>query len=517
MAIILENKDRNVIPRWRPFVTTAGMGELSSPAVATQKVMIAHDLSQLLNDWSENSSISYAGDLISASIVSNNYDLARNAAQFVLEHPETAPKPLYSLAQSILLGRHPTSLPDFSDSPESNTSRRDVRITQIRNLLNEYQSNGVLWMDLAHRYAVLGLSEKAERAIRVSLGLAPNNRFVLRSAARFFIHRDRLDIALDILRHSERSKSDPWIIAAEIATALSAHRMPWHIREGQSILSSKNFLPLHLSELSSALGTHEFLAGSPSKAKKLFRNSLIAPNDNSLAQAEWISHSFFSLRTDVEGSEHDIERAYEANAIKALREAQWDEAYKSALGWMKDQPFSGRPPRLASFLAAAIFEDHEAAVEIAKIGLIASPGDVGLNTSLVYSYASMNQLTEATRILTSIDPKSPEDWVQTAIDANLGLIAFRNGDVARGRFFYSSAVNRAAAIKKRSLQVVALINWAHEELYLNESKSEKLFDEASNIKGDDLGPDIQFRLDRLRGILHKRNARARSSDPSRMP
>jgi hypothetical protein len=56
--------------------------------------------------------------------------------------------------------------------------------------------------------------------------LAPNHRFALRSAARFFLHVGKPDDAQTILRRSEATRRDPWLMAAEIAVSTVADRTP---------------------------------------------------------------------------------------------------------------------------------------------------------------------------------------------------------------------------------------------------------------------------------------------------
>ena len=53
--------------------------------------------------------------------------------------------------------------------------------------------NPIVWVELARLYIMHDQVEKAERALLTALHLAPDNRFVLRSATRFFIHTDQFE------------------------------------------------------------------------------------------------------------------------------------------------------------------------------------------------------------------------------------------------------------------------------------------------------------------------------------
>jgi hypothetical protein len=52
-----------------------------------------------------------------------------------------------------------------------------------------------------------------------ALQLAPQNRHVLRSAARLFLHVGDPECAHDLVARNDATKNDPWLIAAEIAIA----------------------------------------------------------------------------------------------------------------------------------------------------------------------------------------------------------------------------------------------------------------------------------------------------------
>ena len=146
-------------------------------------------------------------------------------------------------------------------------------------------------MSSAVFYTIIGQEEKAKRAIKNALFLAPENRFVLRSMARFFVHLGEEGIAFahDTIKRSQITKHDPWIIATEISLATLRQRSSTLAKSGLQLVESGLFHPFNISELASSLATLELKNGKIKNSKKLFINSLTSPNDNSLAQAEWAS------------------------------------------------------------------------------------------------------------------------------------------------------------------------------------------------------------------------------------
>jgi tetratricopeptide (TPR) repeat protein len=507
MAAFLEDRNRNVIPRWRDFRSTVELGELNASAPTIDHTDAVPDLSSVLDDWQKHKTVSFAGDLISAALVSGNVMVAREASEFVITLADNVSPSLRSLARRVLDLDSTSSLDTGGhfDLSNINAFRPSPEIANIRKRLVEYPSNAILWVDLAYFYAIRGSIERAERAIRIALNLAPANRFVLRSAARFFIHRDRVDIAHDLIRRAPGYKTDPWLVAAEIAVAMSAERTPWATKDAFALLGDDKFATHHLSELSSALGTLEFRNGRANKAKKLLRRSLIQATDNSLAQAQWISLSMNGLSTEMTGELSQIPRPYEANAGNAYVKGDWERSLQAALQWLEDQPFSSRPASMAVYLAAVIFENFSQAEQITNFGLIANPREHGLHISLAYCYASTGRFEKAIAELAMIDKSTADEWVHAAVDANFGLVAFRQGRSDEGRSHYAEAVRKAGLLRDKRTQVSALIHWASEEATLHNNMAEHLLVEAREVAKGASGSDIPFLLTRLAGKIAKEN------------
>ena len=111
------------------------------------------------------------------------------------------------------------------------------------------------WVDLARLYTILGQTPSADRTIRVALELAPEDRFVLRSAARYVVHFDDPQAAQRLLNGARATRVDPWLIAAEISVAQVAKRRSVTASIGQRGLDHSQWAPRSTSELAGALGT----------------------------------------------------------------------------------------------------------------------------------------------------------------------------------------------------------------------------------------------------------------------
>src|SRR5262249_9089606 len=140
--------------------------------------------------------------------------------------------------------------------------------------------NAFVWIDLARLYVLLGQSKPAEQAIKIALALAPYDRFILRSASRFYLHTSDAEKGLALLRTNARTPEDPCLIAAELAVSTVLEKTPKFVTGAQNILNNGAAAPFHTSELACALGGLEMAAGKSRKANKLFETSLRAPTEN---------------------------------------------------------------------------------------------------------------------------------------------------------------------------------------------------------------------------------------------
>jgi tetratricopeptide (TPR) repeat protein len=462
VSAILEKKDRNVLPRWRDFRSTVQLGELSA-AVSEREEILSSDfnIETLVDDWQNNKSLSFAGDLISAAHLSGRDDLAFEAAEYVLESGDAASPMLREMASSVLQNINP-------EHPQiilaENVAELDTRalIRSYRSLLVENPRNAVGWVDLSLFYAVEGLIEKARRAMDVALTLSPFNRFVLRSASRLFVHLDEPDRAHQILRKSPLSKIDPWIAAAEIAIATMMHRSPFTMKTSLDLISRGTFAPDDTTELSIAMGTQEFINGNNRLTRRHIKQSLEKPNENSLAQAKWIVRDLRGSPIEVNIQDFQVVRPFEASAWESVSQSKWLDAASSAVKWMKDQPFSSRPVQLGCFIAASILEDYDSSEKLAKLGQIANPNHHSFHISLAFAYGSTNRTREALEELTKIKGAIAGS-TEVAILANRGLVAYRSGDINFGRQMYAEAVKKADELADTNSFAAALTYWAREE------------------------------------------------------
>jgi len=291
--------------------------------------------------------------------------------------------------------------------------------------------------------------------MRNALTLAPANRFILRSAARLWVHRDLPDRALHLLRSSEVLAYDPWIVAAEIATSTLVGVTPRSLKKGLEFIAHKRFPPLHLSELASAIATLELEAGSRRKARRLFQFALVEPTENAVAQAELAS----AIDNGVKINPERLEISSEARAWHAFRFASdWALAVTETINWQRDQLFSKQPAILGSFVAMFCMRDSAKAQDIIDLALLANPYDEVLLNNKVVVLAEQNQVEAAEEVLAAL-PKSSthqDNW-DAILQATTGLVQFRKGNSEAGRALYERAAELFSAKKNAEQMAIALV------------------------------------------------------------
>jgi len=326
-----------------------------------------------------------------------------------------------------------------------------------------------LWVDLAREYSALGQLRPAEKAVRIAMDLAPDNRFVVRSASRFFLHANDAERAHDVLLRAPSVRSDPWLAAAEIVAAEATETESRLLANGRDLVEAGNFKPRHISELASALGTLEHRAGKRKRVRRLFEAALKDPTENSVAQAVWVERHMPGF--NVPDSALDAPRAFEAGAWEAVQSGEYPRAVSLSTDWLMDEPFAPRPARFGSWIASTALGDYDLAADLVETALVANPNDARLLAQLLYCKASAGKVDAAESLLPRLEEaikddtsdRSPAEW-DVFLNADRGLIAFRKGQVGDGGRFYEKAIELARSHGLQEAAASASIHYARERV-----------------------------------------------------
>ncbi|MCY4129034.1 MAG: hypothetical protein OXG15_07305 [Gammaproteobacteria bacterium] len=326
--------------------------------------------------------------------------------------------------------------------------------------------------------------------------LANRNRFVLRSSSRLWVHMDRPDKAHGQLVRSPRTKHDPWLLAAEIATAGAAGVNPRFTKAARLMLEGRKQPATHVSELASALATLEMASGKTRKARKLFRRSLESPTDNSIAQAVWARNLHLPFVIDDQYLE--FPNAFEAGSWSYYFDENWRKAVEQCEFWQFDQPFSRRPGIQGSYVAAVALDDFVKCKALAELGLRSNPNDLTLLNNYAFALINLGEIHIARDSLSRMRSMQNTIPDRVAFFATRGLLAFRTGEFAEGRDSYTAAIELARRSGDQRQLAIALYFFAKEELAQTRDANSSLVSEAlTTLRRIDKDPSPEM----LRGKL----------------
>lgn len=507
MAGFSTDQDRKVIPRWRTFVATLRHGELESVAPPRSRQQVSEDpLASKLRDWSEHRTVGHASDLVGAGLMLNRMSEVADAAKFLLQDDLHASPWAKDLAKKALM----TPEEDEVLIPmaiEEEKLREQVRI--LRGFLHIGAKDPITWVELSRAYAILGLEKQAARSMTVALHFAMNNRFVLRSASRLWVHLGDFERARDLLAKADRTRHDPWLLAAEIAIGSIEDKTPRFTKAARRMLTGGYFSPNHMSELASAMATLELSSGSLRKSKRLFMQSLEHPTENSIAQAAWAARRHTTIRFSDEYLNRP--NTFEARSWSFYLQGQWKRVIEECKLWHYDQPFSSRPCHHGSYVSAVALEDFEASEWFAERGLMANPADFTLLNNLAFARINRGDMDRARETFLRIERLRLSEIDRAVLQATKGLFEFRFGNVERGRQLYSdtrSEVQRMSYSDGDRVLALASFFYAMEEVSGKHPSHSLVADEALDI----LKPmeDPIFRLLEQRLIKTTNDPRRRS-------
>lgn len=493
MSAPIDGLPRRVIPRWRDFTTAAALGELSPPIPPTSVIDIPDGLRGISNLWKSRQTETIAGELLSAAWLQGSRDQAAEAARFLLRKESTAQPLTKDFAQMVLTELDSSTSGQPSADSMAVLNRNAVR--SIRAALRLYPNDALGWCELARYYTIIGKREKARRCIMVAINLAPNSRYILRSAARCLIHLDELDTALGVLVRSPRTRVDPWLLAAQVAVGNILEKPPRFYKQAKDLIRSASISPFHVAELNAALATVEMSTGNDKPARKMFTAALADPTENVTAQAWWAKRR---LGMPIDPGLLSLPRSFEANTRALVLTEKWRTAATAAEQWLDDEPFSSTPAIELSFILSVGFEEHDRAEAILRRAHVASPDDLLVLNNLSFALAHLGKLEEAASLLSKANVEDAKPGTLVAITATGGLLNMRNGNIVEGRRLYQAAIELALKHQLERHAALATVFLAKEEKRAMTEFSQLAVAEAERLATKYKDPGFRLVLRTLR-------------------
>jgi tetratricopeptide (TPR) repeat protein len=293
---------------------------------------------------------------------------------------------------------------------------------------------------------------------------------------------------------------DPWLVAAELATAHAAHLSPQYTKRARLMVDDAKFSNFQLTELASQLATLELDAAPGRRAKRLFDKAMLDPNDNSLAQTEWASHRGSGINVSPE--QMTDAPAAEARSLHAFHEGEWDEAFANAVAWQHDQPFSMKAAMVASFAGAVGLMRWRESLAAARIGLRIHKDDAGLLNNAAYPLVEMGEYEKARTYLVQITEPDGGDESRITAMATKGLLAFRTGDVSSGRALYAKAILLAHRHENGApMEAMADVMLAREEVRIGSDLWRGPLAESKRLSRNAISPGTETWIHRVEETL----------------
>ncbi len=334
MNLSNDYKNRQIIPRWYPFEYARSMGEINGTGTLIKSAdteSLIYKLKEI--EWEASYQLPLAVDFVTTALILNDFDneKAKKAATYIISNKKFLSNLAIEATETFLRNGKQLSSLEFDLPATKNHVHIHNKIAHLKKCVRAYPVNPIPWADMAFYYSIINQIEKAHKCVTTALNLAHENRFVLRSIARFFLHIKEPDRALYHLRNAEITWRDPWLLATEISISEAFKLKPKTIREAKSIAASSDSSPRDLTELYGALGTLEANSGETKKAKRMFLSSLEDPNENAFAQAEWIA-SKIGLNVDRKFYP-EIDALFEADARLYLRDGDFKKSFDGGSDW----------------------------------------------------------------------------------------------------------------------------------------------------------------------------------------
>lgn len=455
-------KDRTVIPRWKSPQQSIETYSFDKAKLLRRTQLGTPWIKHLEANYSRSPSPSTANELYE---IASLYGHSENLPQDVKILAKTQQNPA-KLLFAMECGASPEipKLP-LGDTVDVHDAAARNEIHRIRKLLADNPARPFCWSELARHFLIVGEQEKAKRSIMAALKLAKHNTYLVRAATRLYIHVHEPDRALSLLRSNPSMKIDPWLLAAEIAASSHISKQSRFINEAKLLVKSNHFGSHQISELASAVGTVELDHGSIKRAKVWFTQSLLAPTDNSLAQAQWANEQDTNII--IPAAAWETPASFEAKTLASRQTRNWNDALQACAAWLTDEPFSLRPALMGSYLGFRP-ESYAMAEQFASAGLRCDSTNIGLLNNRAVARAYQGKIQEAyADVKTALEHASGRN--NPHLMATLGLIAFRSGMTELGRNNYKLCISWFSHSKDRDSVAAATLHLLREEMRIDQT------------------------------------------------
>ena len=452
------SRKRSVIPRWRSFLNTPSAELVPTARFPEHPSTTSAAFRDLLKIWRASGRPEDFVDIMDAGLASGSRLLAVEGAKQLIPLGHGIKPRILERAEAVIL-RKPT-LVSSSEIPFDENAPEEIatKIAGLKKTLRESPRNPLTHLEIARLYCRLAQFEAAMSHVRIGLSLAPNDRFTLRAATRFFTLVHETPEALRVLRQSDAIQYDPWVQSAELSAAQLINRETKFAERAAKRILAKDSVSRENSELASGWVSKVGSNGlKPRKSFQLLSKTLSDPTENALAQGIWFVESVHGQFLDRFPDVKLPPDAHEARSILLTEKGLYEEASMEAIRWFVDQPFQARAAIQLGFLSFVYTYKYDLAKATAEKALLIHPQDWQLLNLAVIANVYTGDLQRARKHLNSFSDVCGSDEQRAFLEAATGMLEFSSGshDVAVSHYISSIRISRLA--KRADLMINAAI------------------------------------------------------------
>jgi len=454
---------RNVLPRWQRLKSTPKQELHSCGKNLTGKVN-ASSITRFDIKWKQDKNLENAYELLEASLIYGPNTSTKDAAEYVHDIKNGAANGFRLLAETFLSEK---------TQPNTDVTREiaKVKIAKLKKRIIAHPHDAISSIEIARLQTTIGQNKSAKKYIERALKIAPENRYALRSSARFFWHVGEREEALNTLRQSNSLRYDPWLQASEVAFCDLLGRPAHWAHKRSRELKSRQHGDITTSELSAGLAAWELNHGTAKAAKKLFATSMKAPTENAAAQLSWTKTQELLPSFEIPTFQF---QDYEAKLYQSYRNSDANGILSAANTWLHAEPYSTYAAISGSSAALSLLDLPSHSIALCERGLIANPNNFTLINNKCVAHLRLGEFTEADKLITSLKNVKTNEDNQVFVDAANGLKLFRQGKILEGRDLYIKSITTSADRKDLRLLFRAVIFWMEEEAIAGTSDLESI-------------------------------------------
>lgn len=468
--------DRLLLPRWLNSNSAAvSLGNRQHHPTLPQNSERQFHYLCLEREWQRSLEIYHAVDFVSSAVMYGDWfnPAAVQAAKYIVQS-ERAGSSQISMAESFLRADC-IELPDILVNDEEEA---DKAVRRIRAHLSKNSMDALAWLDISYYYAILSQTDASLKAMLVASELASKTPFIVRSAARAFLHFGDEAKSLELLRRSCQETGDLSFAVSEVVIAQQCKvgsRFEDKIFKNFKSPSGRLRRSPVWSEIGVTIATKESLWGAHKKAKKSL-SSVVRhiSSENVLAQVEWLSaRENFPVQNKPE-----FYGDYEADAISAYNQGKMDVAVKHCVNWARFQPFSSAPGMHGSYVASVALADFELAERLSSYAHRFSKDEFLSINNYAFSLAANDKVDKAFHVISETNPEVLDVKDRLTYMATLGFLQYKTGDFEGGRESYIKALAGFKEGKFKKSYAIAAHFWMMVD---KAARSKELMDEILEI------------------------------------